>query len=53
MGEVDGWGELHNESSKRGVVKNMREIWHIDTDLYSCVTKDIQTNEVIITEDRI
>ena len=31
----------------------MHEIWHIDTDLYSCVTRDIQTSEVIITEDRI
>lgn len=31
----------------------MHEIWHIDVELYSCVTQDIQTSEVIITEDRI
>ena len=32
---------------------NVHELWYIDTDLYSCVTKDIQSNEVVITEERI
>lgn len=31
----------------------MRIIGKLDINLYSCVTSDIQTDEVIITEDRI
>lgn len=31
----------------------MYKVGHIDINLYSCVTRGIQTNEVVITDDRI
>lgn len=52
MGRIDGEDKPINEGRKKNG-GNVHIIGRLDKKLYSCVTSDIQTDEVIITEDRI
>jgi hypothetical protein len=41
------------ESKGETAVSDVHSIGEIDIEIYKCVTEDIQTNEVIITDERI
>ncbi|MCD8381534.1 MAG: hypothetical protein LUC30_01245 [Clostridiales bacterium] len=48
-----GESGIINQTSKRDGVQDVRQVCRLDPELYHCVTSDIATDEVVITEKQI
>lgn len=48
-----GNGGIIKENVKRGGVADVQYIGKLDKNIYKCITQDIRTDEVIITDERI